>query len=123
MHAVDDAPEVDVHHPAPVVERVFPNVAEHFHTGVVADDVCRAIVIPCGVGEGFDLFRFAHVGAAGEHFGAVRTERVRCRFEPVGFDVGDDEFHALGGERFRHCETDSACSTRDYSYLALQVLH
>ena len=107
--AVDHAPQVHAHDPAPVVERHLADAAADGDAGVVDDEVDAAERALGGGGERLDLFDARDVAA---HGGAADLARRSLRGGLV--DVGaDDARVARAGELETEGAAEAAAGAGD----------
>ena len=108
---VHHAPEIDVQHPVPVVERKLPDPRPLDDPSVVAQHVNRAVGIESDRGEAVDRVSIGHVG---HHTGRVMPCGAKLphgSIQPIGFDVGQHQLHPGLGEPFRHRQAKTAGRT------------
>jgi hypothetical protein len=116
VHAVDDAPQVDAEHPAPVVDCQVGDRGERPDARVVADHVHGTERLDGGAGQIGDALRVAHVdGNAGG------ADLRGCRLHGVPLDVGDDHLGALGGEPGGDALADPRSAACHHGDLPVQV--
>ncbi len=122
--AVDDAPEVNIDDPSPVIQREFPRSAgAAADARVVAEDVDSAEALVGGFGKGFDVLLFRDIGPAGEYLDAPRRDGRFGHCERLGFDIADDDVDAGIGEALSHGEPKAARSSCDNSDFAFEAVH
>jgi phosphoglycolate phosphatase len=121
--AVQHAHQIDVEHPAPVVERDQVDAAAGGDAGIVADDMdiaervergFRGALDACGIGDVAD-------GAAD-----IRPDRLQAfdgGLQRFGFDIGEHHFHAVLRKRLAERQSDTGGATGHKSRLAGQVPH
>ena len=120
---VHEAEDVDVEHPAPVVEALRSDRRRADHAGVVAEHVDAAIALVATLGQRLDGCHVAHVDGLGARLGARGGEFRRHRLGGAGLDIGDHDAHALAGQRERDRAADTAASAGDERHPALELLH
>ena len=120
---VDDAPEIDVQHPFPVAVRGRFEPAVDGDTGVVADDVRPAHLLPGALRERLHRSELGHVGLDGERPGAGLLH-AGGGLRHAGFvDVRHHDMGALAREAEAERAPDSAGSAGDDRRLSLEVFH
>jgi hypothetical protein len=123
LDAVDDAPEVDVDHPAPVVVGHAHDRAAHRDARVEEYDVHAAHRIECSVGQGVDRLAVADVAHDALRLHAERADLRDRGVERAALDVGEHEAHALARERLCGGEADTARAARDHRHPIPQLIH
>src|SRR6185437_10950839 len=89
LGAVDNSPEVDVHHPFDVFERGDVDVTRVGDAGVVVDLVDLAVVVLDRVGVDLEGLAFGDVEAVTAHRSANGFELLLGGGVPVEVDVAD----------------------------------
>ena len=123
LGAVDDAPEVDVHHPFDVLELGDLDVAGERDARVVVDLVDLAEVGLDGVGVEQERFAFGDVEAVGLDRGADRLEPFFGDRQALGVDVADRDVGARTSQLDRQRLTDARSGAGDDSDLPGEALH
>ena len=119
-HAVDHAPQVDVDHTVPLVERDLPAVAAVHDAGVVHGDVQRPEAIERRLADGLHGALVPNVGNDGVHRGAGGVQPVAVDGQRVRVDVGHDHLRPLGHGCFHNGEADPAGRARHHHRAPLQ---
>ena len=110
LHAVDDAVEIDAHHPIPVfvTHRVEPPPTATpalLHTTWILPNAASVVLRGA-----FHRIAVGHVDLQRDDLGVRLGELGLHAVERVLLDVGDRHFHAGRGERPRHRESHAACA-------------
>ena len=124
--AVDDAHQVDAHHPAPLVERALPRRlagAAAGDAGVVAEDVDGAERIERLARERFHGVRLRDVADDGGDGSARLLQRVGGFVERLRLDVREHHLHAVRGEPRGHALADAARRSGHDGDAVLELLH
>jgi hypothetical protein len=87
---MNDAPEIDADHPAPVVEGLVREQIEGRDAGVVADDVDTTEAVESRAREPGDRLRIRNVGRDDER-PCPSHAAMRHPLEGAGFDVGQHD--------------------------------
>ena len=91
--------------------------------GVVAEHVDVAEAVDGLVSEGFDGFALHRVDFDADDAALLLFQARDCRVERVGFDVGEDDVHALGGEALGEGVAHSRGSAGDDGGAVAEVAH
>ena len=122
-HAVDHAPEVDVDHPVPLVERDLPREAAVHYARVVHRHVEGPEVLGGGAAHTIDGVRVANIGTDREDVSAAGAQPLGLPVEPALVHVRHDHVHALGDEGLRDGQADPAGGARHHGDPVTQFLH
>ena len=109
--AIHHAPEVDAHHPVPVVLRLRPDRPPGpaaGDAGVVADHVQLAEPRLGRVGQPLDRLVARRRRPRAARPRSWRGSAGRPRAQRLALDVGHGDLHAAAGERLGHSEADPA---------------
>ena len=92
-------------------------------TGVVAQDVHRAVRLVGGVGKGLHRLDRGDVGADTDHALVAATQVGDGGVEGTRLHVGDHDLHPLGHEALGERLADAGSPAGDHGDLAVQILH
>ena len=123
LNAVDDAIDVDVGQPIPIVVAHLVDGAADDNAGVVADHVDLAETRLGIDGRLLHLGSVRHVHLQRQELGVAGLELLGDRIERGLFDVRDDHLHSSLGERSRHCQAHAAGTAGDECGLAGYLAH
>ncbi len=102
LDAVDRSPQIHGHEPLPVGVAHFDGRSGDGDTGVVEENVHRAVPLVGGVGEPIDVTAHADI--------AVHSQRVQLlgrNGEWTVFHVGQHQMGAFGGQQPRSGQADA----------------
>ena len=122
-HAVDHAPDVDAHHPVPVLHRVFPDQATRADAGVVEHEVRRAEALFHEPGQAFHLVLAGHVDPARKHLHARGLDLGGGLVQRVLLHVHQHQVHAQLGADAGALQPETRPRAGEHRRLALEVLN
>ncbi|BBF71980.1 hypothetical protein SBA_ch2_5130 [Sphingomonas bisphenolicum] len=95
VDAVDDAPQIDVEHPAPVIEGQIRDHADRAYAGIIAENMDCPMPIHDLIGESLNLIELADVRRD-----ALDAELRAGRIDCAGINIGDDHPRTGGLQSF-----------------------
>lgn len=113
MAAVDDAHQVDVDDPAPILQRHVADQARDRDPGVVHHQIGAAKTRLHVLGQGLHLLGVTHVAAQDLGLSAQRAHRGRGRFGAGQIDVADEDLPLFLGQNFGEGAPEPAACTGD----------
>ena len=124
VDAVDDAIDVDVERPTPIIHLVLPE--RPFRTGadagVVAEQMDGAEPLERGIAKLLHRGEIGDVAAHPDDVESFGLELAHRLGERVVIHVGQHHLHTLAGESFAHGPTDASGTTGDDRHLAGEYL-
>ena len=120
---MDDAPQVDVEHPVPVLERYLPGVAPVDDAGVVHRDVQFPETLDGGGADALDVLGVPYIRRHRDDPSSPIGQSRRVRPEIVFVDVGHDDTHAGGNEGFDNGQPDATRRAGHDGDPSFQLLH
>jgi hypothetical protein len=121
--AVEHAHQIDVEHPAPVVERNIVDAAAAGDPGIVADDVHVAERRKRRRGRALEACRIGHVAGHAAHIRPEIVQALDRSRQRLGLDIGEHHLHARFREGTAERETDAARAASHERGLAGKLLH
>jgi phosphoglycolate phosphatase len=122
-NTVDHAHQVDVDHPAPIVDRDMVDAAACGDTGIIAEDVDFAEGGKGRVGGAFDLIGIGDITGNAANTIAVPGEAFQCLVQRPLLDIGQYHLHALIRKGLRHREANTGRPSGDEGCFSLEFLH
>jgi len=120
---MDHAPQVDVDHPVPVLQRDLPGVAAVHHAGVVHGDMELAEALDGRRPDALDGVRVPDVDGHGMDVCALIGEPRRLCPKVLLVDVGHDDAHPFADKSFGDRQPYAAGRAGDHGGPSLELPH
>jgi len=121
--AVQHAQQIDVDHPAPIVEREGLDAAGGRDAGIVADHMDVAECIECRLRRARDAVGIGDIAGDAAHIRRDLAQAFDGRIKRAGLDIGQQHLHAGRSKRAAEREADAGGAARNESRPAAEVAH
>ena len=121
--AIEHAHQVDVDHPAPIVERDRVDAAAGGNACIVADHVDIAEGLVCRVRSALDTAGIGNVAHNATHIGTELVQFTQSGIQCAGLDIGQHHFHAGLRKGAAERKANAGGPARHECRLALEFAH